>query len=314
MGVTALKKPRPLQHGARLAVISPASAPKPEIVEAGLAALRQWGYEPVLFPHAMDRGPIYYAGRIEDRVADIHAAFADKTIDGVIATRGGWGTAELLPYLDALLIRENAKPYIGYSDHSSLHVWFENEAGMVTFYAPMVASDFARADGVDERSWRACLEGGALSFTKADGLRVLRPGRAEGRVRGGCISILAESLGTPYAMRVDDGILFIEDVGTKPYQWDRMLNHMKLAGLLADVSGVVFGDMEQCVSDAAEAEQLEHAVLHALRDFDGPVAMGLRCGHVHGANLSLPLGVRAELDLTDAGNPQMHFVESGVAG
>src|SRR5271154_1759035 len=144
VGVNTLKRPKPLQRGARLAVGSPARGPKPEMVEAGLAALRLWGYEPVLFPHAMDRGPIYYAGTIEARVADLHAAFADKTIDGIIATRGGWGTAELLPHLDALLIRENAKPYIGYSDHSSLHVWFENEAGLVTFYAPMVASDFAR--------------------------------------------------------------------------------------------------------------------------------------------------------------------------
>ncbi len=309
-----LKRPKALRHGARLAVISPASAPKPEMVETGLAALRVWGYEPVLFPHAMDRGPIYYAGRIEDRVADIHAAFADKTIDGIVATRGGWGTAELLPHLDALLVRENAKPYIGYSDHSSLHVWFENAAGLVTFYAPMVASDFARADGVDERSWRACLEGKDLRFGKDDGLRVLRPGQAKGQVRGGCLSILAESLGTPYAMRAAEGILFIEDVGTKPYQWDRMLNHMKLGGLLEGISGIVFGDMEQCVSDVAEAEQLELAVLHALRDFDGPVAIGLRCGHVHRANLSLPLGVRAELDLRDARNPQMHFVESGVEG
>jgi muramoyltetrapeptide carboxypeptidase len=304
-------KAKALRVGARLAVISPASTPKPEKVAAGMERLRGMGYEPVLFPHALDRGPLYYAGRLEDRLSDLHAAFADPAIDGIICARGGWGSAELLPHLDAELIRANPKVFIGYSDLTSVQTWLLNEAGLVSFYGPMVAADFARENGVDEASWRAALDG--ESMWSVSGLRVLRAGRAEGRLGGGCLSILAESLGTAYAPRPGAGILFLEDIGTKPYQWDRMLCHLRLAGVLDGVTGIVFGDMEQCVSPE-EMELLEGAILHALRDFAGPVAIGLRCGHVEGANMTLPLGVQVRLECLGTENPRMDFLESAVNG
>jgi muramoyltetrapeptide carboxypeptidase len=133
---------------------------------------------------------------------------------------------------------------------------------------------------------------------------------------GGCLSILAESLGTPYAMlpasAEEPRILYLEDIGTKPYQWDRMLLHLRYAGLLEHVSGIVFGDMRQCVAAEDEA-LLEAAILYSLRDFAGPVAIGLRSGHVDGANLTVPLGVRVRLETGAAGNPRMDFLESAVA-
>ena len=138
---------------------------------------------------------------------------------------------------------------------------------------------------------------------------------AEGTLAGGCLSILAEALGTPYAMlpasAEEPRILFLEDIGTKPYQWDRMLLHLRYAGLLEHVSGIVFGDMRQCVA-AEDVALLEAAVLHALADFAGPIAIGLRSGHVDGANLTLPLGVRVRLEMNAAGNPRMEFLEAAV--
>ena len=174
-----------LKTGSRVAVVSPASAAKPELVERGVAGLLAFGYEPVVMPHALARGPMYYAGSAEERVADLHAAFADTTINGVICTRGGWGSAELLPLLDRELMRTNPKVFVGYSDHTSLHVWFWNECGMPTFYAPMVAADWSKDDGVDERTWRAAVEGiRRWSVGEADGLKVLRNGHAEGQPAG----------------------------------------------------------------------------------------------------------------------------------
>jgi len=289
-----------------VAVVSPASATKPELVESGVAGLRAFGYEPVMMPHALSRGPMYYAGSAEERVADLHAAFADATIDGVMCTRGGWGSAELLPLLDRELMRANPKVFVGYSDHTSLHVWFWNECGMPTFYAPMVAADWSRDNGVDERTWRAAVEGvRRWSVGEADGLKVLRSGRAEGRLLGGCLSILTEGLGTPWALRFDEPcVLFLEDIGTKPYQWDRMLQHLRYAGLMENVVGVVLGDMSANVEES-EMELLTHACLHALRDFDGPIAMGLKSGHVSVGNRSLPLGAWVRMDeetLTEAGS------------
>jgi muramoyltetrapeptide carboxypeptidase len=310
---TSVIKPRALHPGATLAILSPASTPKPDLVHRGIARLHSLGYKTVLGAHALDSEPLYYAGTLEDRLNDLHAAFADSTIDGIICTRGGWGSAELLAHLDAALIRENPKVFVGYSDHTSLHCWLHNEANLVTFYGPMAAADFSREDGVDTASWEHNFCGdGSWSLSSADGLRVLRPGIADGQLTGGCLSIFTEALGTPYAPRIDrSSILFLEDIGTKPYQWDRMLLHLRYSGLLQRVSGIVFGDMRQCIS-SDEADFLDRVILHALRDFDGPIAVGLRSGHVGVSNITLPLGIATKLDLTEAGNPRMHLLEASV--
>lgn len=307
-------RPPALRPGATLAVVSPASTPKQELVERGIAELQALGYEIKLGRYALSSGPLYYAGSLKQRLEDLHEAFADRAVDGIICTRGGWGSAELLPHLDADLIRANPKAFLGYSDHTSLHSWLQHEAGLTSFYAPMVASDFGRDDGVDLASWRNVFDGASdWALGAPDGLRVLRPGRAQGSLLGGCISILAAGLGTPFAPRLEGSVLFLEDIGTKPYQWDRMLLHLRYAGRLKDVRGIVFGDMEQCVA-AEERELLERAILYGLRGFDGPVAIGLRCGHVDGANISLPLGVEVRLELDDPANPQLRFLDPAVSG
>jgi muramoyltetrapeptide carboxypeptidase len=286
-----------LRKGSRVAVVSPASAVNAELVRLGCDRLRAFGYETVMMPHALSRGPLYYAGTRGERLADLHAAFADETIHGVICTRGGWGSAELLPLLDATLIRANPKVFVGYSDHTSLHTWLWNECGLPTFYAPMVAADWSKQDGVDERTWNSAIErANAWSVSGEDGLRVLREGSAEGRLLGGCLSILEAGLGTPWALKIAEPcVLFLEDIGVKPYQWDRMLQHLKFAGLMKNVKGIVLGDMSACV-EPNEMEFLEEACVHALSGFDGPVAIGLRCGHVALQNRSLPLGAWVKMN------------------
>lgn len=286
-----------LRKGSRVAVVSPASAAKTDLVEAGCARLRAFGYEPVVMPHALQRGPLYYAGTPEERVADLHAAFADASIEGVICTRGGWGSAELLPLLDGQLVRANPKVFVGYSDHTSLHAWFWNVCGMQTYYAPMVAADWSKTDGVDAPTWRAAVEGdGAWGLGAADGVRVLREGAAEGRLLGGCLSIVCEALGTPWALKVEEPtVLFCEDIGTKPYKWDRLLQHLKFAGVMERVVGLVLGDMSANVEES-EMELLEAACLHALREFKGPVTIGLPSGHVESGNRSLPLGAWVKME------------------
>ena len=189
---------------------------------------------------------------------------------------------------------------MGYSDHTSLHAWFWNECGMPTFYAPMVAADWSKDNGVDERTWRAAVEGdGVWSVGADDGVKVLREGKAEGRLLGGCLSIVVEALGTPWALKIEEPtVLFLEDIGTKPYKWDRFLQHLKFAGGLKNVRGIVFGDTSANI-EASETELLEAACLHALRDFDGPVTIGLKCGHVERENRSLPLGAWVSMNGTE---------------
>jgi len=280
-----------LKQGSRIAIVSPASAAKPEPVDQGRTALQAYGYDPIVMPHALDRGPLYYAGTAANRASDFHAAFADPTIDAILCTRGGWGSAELLPLLDAALIRANPKAFIGYSDHTSLHLYLWNLCQLPTFYAPMAAADWSNPDGVDHRTWNSALHADTTwSVSSADGIRTLKPGRAEGRLLGGCLSILTESLGTPYALALTEPtILFLEDINTKPYQWDRMLNHLRLSGQLDHVTGIVFGDPTANIQPH-ELHNLEAACLHALETFPGPVTLGLKSGHLTSQNRSLPLG------------------------
>lgn len=286
-----------LDEGSRIAVLSPASAAKPALVEKGIDRLLHYGYKPLLMPHALAHGPLYYAGTVEQRLQDLHAAFADPEIEGLLCTRGGWGSAELLPRLDTQLIRANPKVFAGYSDHTSLHVWLWNELHMMTFYAPMVAADWSNMDGVHRATWHAAVEAKSKwSVDSHDGLRRLRGGEVEGRLLGGCLSILAEGLGTPWALRIDEPtILFLEDIGTKPYQWDRMLQHLRAAGMLKHVRGIILGDTTANVKPG-EIHLLEAACLHALEEFVGPVAIGLRSGHIVGQNRSLPLGAWVKMN------------------
>jgi muramoyltetrapeptide carboxypeptidase len=283
-------RPR-LRDGSHVAVLSPASAAKKELVEKGIDRLLHYGYKPLLMPHALARGPLYYAGTAEQRLRDLHEAFANAEVEGLLCTRGGWGSAELLPRLDAKLVRANPKVFVGYSDHTSLQVWLWNELRIMTFYAPMVAADWSNMDGVHRATWHAAVEARSKwSVGPGDGLRCLRGGEVDGRLLGGCLSILAEALGTPWALRIDEpAVLFLEDIGTKPYQWDRMLQHLRAAGMLKHVRGIILGDMAANVKPD-EMQLLEAACLHALDDFVGPIAIGLRSGHVVGQNRSLPLG------------------------
>ena len=194
------------------------------------------------------------------------------------------------------------KIFVGYSDLTTLLTWFADSAGLVTFHGPMVAKDFARTDGVDLPSWERALNG--LSEWDVDlnsGVKSLVPGDAEGILYGGCLSMLVASLGTPYEIRTAGTILFIEDVAAKPFQIDRMLMQLKLAGKLAGVRGIVFGEMLDCVQDKNQPYTLEEVVLRVVGNLGVPVAYGLRSGHVSRANITLPIGVRAALKVSKSG-------------
>src|SRR4029077_12743605 len=165
----------------------------------------------------------------------------------------------------------------------------------------MVAKDFAHADGLDFRSWEAALGGASdwtLDIASGSDMKPLVSGSAEGILYGGCLSMLAASLGTPYEIRTAGTILFIEDIATKPYQIDRMLMQLKLAGKLAGVKGIVFGEMLECQQSKNQDYTLEQVILRVIGDLEVPVAFGLCSGHVSRGNITLPFGVRAALNVS----------------
>lgn len=304
-------KPPAVLDGSTIAVISPASHPQPERIERAIATLEALGYKVKRGDHFLSKHKPYFAGSVAERLADLHAAFADEEVAGIICSRGGYGSNYLLSGLDLDIVRSNPKPFFGYSDLSALQSVFLDRAGLVAFHGPMLSADFAESNGFDLPSFQGVLTGASVSYGAAEGLRVLRAGRASGVLAGGCLSILTAAMGTPFAAATEGKLLFLEDVGTKPYQVDRMLRQMMLGGKLDGVKGVIFGEMMNCLSPGADAGLLDEVILRVLEDVDGPIAIGLRSGHVTHGNVTLPLGVMAELNLE--GEPQLRMLEPAVS-
>ena len=310
-----LLKPRAAAVGVKVAVLSPASTPDPAKVARGMEGLRTLGFLPIEAPHMLTRGPLYFAGTTEQRLLDLHAAFADETVRVIFSTRGGYGANYLLEELDMDILGDHPKPLFGYSDLTALQVTLLDTLNLPSFHGPMVSPDFGREDGVHLPSLLAALSGEPYKVGKAEGLRLLKPGMDSQPVRGvlygGCLSILMALLGTAFEPQTEGKLLFLEDVSTKPFQIDRMLWQLKQSEKLDGVKAIIFGEMLDCVSPGAPPNLLEEVILNALDDFDGPIAIGLRSGHVSRANVTLTLGVAAELSTT--GDPELRMLEPAVA-
>ena len=308
--MTAMLKPRAVPADAQVAVVSPASTPQSERVERGLAALRALGYAPQPSEHIRARGPLYFAGTPAMRLSDLHHAFADDQARAIFCTRGGYGANYLLEGLDLDLIAESAKPLIGYSDLTAMHLWLLDQIQLPAFQGPMLSADFAREDGVHLPSLQAALGGKPYIVGAAEGMRALHPGRARGTLYGGCLSILVALLGTTYEPQTEGKLLFLEDVGAKPYQIDRMLWQMRQAGKFEGVRGIIFGEMPDCHSPGAHADLLEEVILSVFADLDVPIVIGLRSGHVTQQNVTLTMGVEAELNFESG--VQLKLLEAAV--
>jgi muramoyltetrapeptide carboxypeptidase len=302
-------KPPALRSGDTVAIIAPASNIKPSDLEAGAAALRRAGYNPLHLDSILDQD-LYFAGSIDRRLRELEEMFTRDDVRAIICARGGYGSNYLLGKIDLQKIKAHPKVFVGYSDLTALMTHFCDAIGLVTFHGPMAAKDWAHADGVDLASWRSALSGDAKWNIGADsGAHGLANGIAEGILYGGCLSILVASLGTPYEIRTEEKILFVEDVAAKPYQIDRMLMQLKLAGKLVGVRGIIFGEMLNCVQNANQPYTLEEVIMRIVGDLGVPVACGLRSGHVTRGNITLPLGVRTRLTVRGK-DVDLEFLES----
>ncbi len=293
-------KPPALQPGDTVGIIAPASNIKREPLETGCEVLRQLGYKPFYFDSLLEKD-IYFAGSAERRARELDEMFMRDEVRAIICARGGYGANYLLDTLNLQRIATHPKIFVGYSDITTLLTYILDSTGLVTFHGPMVTKDFSHADGVDVRSWEAALTGTsewALNIGSESGAKPLAAGSAEGILYGGCLSMLVASLGTPYEIQTAGTILFVEDVATKPYQVDRMLMQLKLAGKFADVHGIVFGEMLDCSPIKGQDYTLEEVVLRVIGDLGVPVAYGLQSGHVSRRNITLPFGVRVALTVS----------------
>jgi muramoyltetrapeptide carboxypeptidase len=291
---TSRAKPSALQPGDTVGIVAPASNLQPDLLEAGCAAVRALGYNPFYFESILEQD-LYFAGSIERRARELEEMFVRDEVRAILCARGGYGSNYLLTHLQPQKIVPYPKIFVGYSDITTLLTCLADSARMITFHGPMITKDFTRPDGVDLAAWKAALEGSSEWELDAGDVKPLIEGTAEGILYGGCLSLLVASLGTPHEIHTHGTILFLEDIAAKPYQIDRMLMQLKLAGKLDGVRGIIFGEMLDCVQASNQGYTLEQVVLRVIGQLGVPVAFGLRSGHVTRSNITLPIGAQAAL-------------------
>lgn len=293
-----------LRPGDRVALLSASSAVPEERLQPAVEAVKALGLEPVVYPTA------YYVNRHGDaagtdaqRSCDLQWAFADPDIQGVLALRGGYRAARLLPMLDWEAILSCPKYFSGYSDVTALHMVFQN-AGLVTHHTVMPATQYYKpVDDYTMAQLRRSLFGdmtGPLPFPEGWQVQTLVPGVAQGPLVGGNLSLVAGSLGTPWELDTAGKILFLEDVDESPCRVDSLLTHLRNAGKLRDCAGVVLGYWTRCVAGRDEGEQylgLDEIFDELLGDLGKPVLKNIPCGHDL-PSMALPLGAKVRLDAT----------------
>lgn len=303
-------RPAALRPGDSIGIVAPASNIKQADLEAGCEALRRAGYKPVYLDTILDRD-VFFAGSVQRRLRELQEMFERDDIRAVLCARGGYGANYLLPQLGLSKIQAHPKIFIGYSDATCLLTYF-SDAGLVTFHGPMAAKDWVHEGGVNLPSWQFALSQSAPWDVPLNSeVTSLVDGEAEGMLYGGCLSILVASLGTPYQIKTAGKILFIEDVAAKPYQIDRMLMQLKLGGHFDHVRGIVFGEMLDCIQSTTQDYTLQEVITRIVGDMGIPVAFGVKSGHVSGANVTLPFGVKAKLTAR-AGDVKLRILESAV--
>lgn len=310
----APRRPRRLRPGDTVGLVEPAGFTDDrfdlDLVREAIVAM---GLKPRMAPHLAARHG-YLAGTDQERAADMNAMFADKDVAAILAVRGGWGSARILPYLDWPMIRANPKLLVGFSDITALHMAIAAKAGFATIHGPVAASGWNRF------SWDAfraiAFDGATPTYVNPPGsddrlvqrsgrIRTFHGGKATGRLLGGNLTVLAALMGTPWLPSFEGAVLFLEDIDEAPYRIDRMLTQLGLAGVLKSVAAVVFGQCSSCdaVGPSYGGFTLSQVLEQHLAPLRVPAWQGAQFGHV-ASQFSLPEGVLAQVD-ADAGTIEL---------
>jgi muramoyltetrapeptide carboxypeptidase len=299
----ALIYPPLLAKGDTIAIAAPASPPdKPKVIDDALARLKAYGFR-IKPGKYLRRREGYLAGSDEERAADINAAFADPEVRGVFCLRGGYGSCRILPLLDYAAIRANPKVFLGYSDITAMHLAILVKSRLVTFHGCNASSAFDKANLAVCEKMLMSADGGRggveILFTREGAhkaIKTLVPGCAKGRLIGGNFTCLLRLIGTPWQPDFRGAILFLEDTGEKAYRIDGMLTHLRLAGVLGQIGGLVLGQFDYG-ADANEPRRIKVCLEREAQRLGVPCISHAPIGHFPG-QVIVPQGVDAELDAT----------------
>jgi muramoyltetrapeptide carboxypeptidase len=303
-------KPPALQIGDTVGLIAPAGIVDSEDVESAQRNISDLGLKVKLGKHILDRYG-YLAGKDSDRAADVNAMFTDTSVQAIIAMRGGWGCSRILPLLNYTHIRAHPKILLGYSDITSLLLAINARSRLITFHGPVATSSWNQFT-VDYVK-RILFAGEAVIMENPSHNQVqfstVAPGKAQGKLLGGNLSVICAMLGSPYLPGWNQSILFIEDIGEDIYRVDRMLTQLKNAGILHRLSGLIFGQCTNCSLGDEPNFTLTQVLQDHILPLNIPAWYGSAIGHIKD-KFTLPLGVQVEID-ANAGTIQM--LESAVS-
>lgn len=286
-----LLRPAPLVKGDAIGVVTPSYNPRPDLLRRGVRALEKAGYEVILDAeiHQFRR---YKQREDEVRAENLMGIWLNPKVKAVVCGTGGYGAVRLLPFLDPEIFRRNPKSFVGYSDITALHQWLMKQAGLRVFHGPTIDDLYP---GNDDPSLRSLLSSLTTSrpATKIgrDTARTVRPGEAFGRLTGGNLSLVQQTIGTPYEIDTRDAILFLEEADDPMSVADERLLHLRAAGLLKDVRGIVFGQLSL---DRSEEDEFEDFLVDLVSDLEIPILMDFPAGH-EAPNLTLPFGTEVDL-------------------
>jgi muramoyltetrapeptide carboxypeptidase len=298
-------KPSKLNIGATLGIIAP-SGPvyDKNRITKGIEILESLGFKVVISSNCyLKHG--YLAGEDSIRAKDINKSFENKYLDGIICLRGGYGALRILDLIDYNIINENPKVFIGYSDITALHSAIHKNCNLVTFHGPMVASDIADDDFWSNEALINSVCGNIYSYNIK--LNPIKGGNVKGELVGGNLSVICSLIGSSFVEDYENKLLFIEDIGEEPYRVDRMLQQLKLSGIISKLSGVILGQFTNCqAKDEENSLSLDYVINDFFANMAIPVYCNLQAGHEN-KKITLPLGIEVEIL-----NNILSFKEEGV--
>jgi len=307
-----LNKPGHLKKGDTIGVVAPAWSFDSENFRKGVVQLKRLGFK-VKYDHRIFSRHWSMAGHDEERAEQINRMFADRNVRAIFCAKAGYGSIRTIPHLDKKVIRRNPKIFVGYSDITILLAYLQRIANMVVFHGPVVSGEISKKMSQISLEFliRSLVQPFPLGEARFPSLKTLRRGNASGILVGGNLSMLISAIGTPYDIDTDFKILFLEDVGEDLETIDNMLLHLKLAGKLKRIRGLVFGRMIDCYDSSGKKYRIKNIVDDILEDLNIPVIYGFPSGHARGrgANVTIPFGVNVTIDTK---KPSLKFNEPGV--
>lgn len=299
-----IRKPIALRRGDAIGIVAPASPVEPARLREGIRELEAIGYR-VVFDRQVLARKGFYAGEHEARAQAFLSYLENPEVRAIFCARGGYGSNYITEQFSSRsmqhrLQRLAPKIVMGYSDITNLLLFLHQSLGWVSFQGPMLTKEFSSGEtGYDRLEMEHMLGNFSCGLTLETDAQTWRPGTVEGRLTGGCLSLVNATLGTPHQIDTKGSILLLEDVDEKPFRLDRMLFQLRRAGKVREIKAVIFGQMPGCGLTASPAESLHDIIQEAFAGQNIPIVFGLRFGHNTGYCLTLPLGVRVRLEAGD---------------